>query len=176
MTIAASPYGVVKHTGYGLELVNLSQELVSQVDFFFSSRRRHTRFDCDWSSDVCSSDWTRIVLSADSKLRVPADYGVTARAVYLAGEAYFAIAHDAAKPFAVHAGPGVIWDLGTRFGVRAYADEPEVEVVVADGKVRVRAAGNPDSAGQVVNGGGGSPPRPTGVGGPPRRVGTRRHP
>src|SRR2546430_9483587 len=26
------------------------------VLFFFSSRRRHTRFDCDWSSDVCSSD------------------------------------------------------------------------------------------------------------------------
>src|SRR5205085_5092120 len=26
--------------------------------FFFSSRRRHTRFDCDWSSDVCSSDLT----------------------------------------------------------------------------------------------------------------------
>src|SRR2546427_9499316 len=24
--------------------------------FFFSSRRRHTRFDCDWSSDVYSSD------------------------------------------------------------------------------------------------------------------------
>src|SRR5579859_7905266 len=24
--------------------------------FFFSSRRRHTIFDCDWSSDVCSSD------------------------------------------------------------------------------------------------------------------------
>src|SRR5256886_12674147 len=30
---------------------------VSLTDrFFFSSRRRHTRFDCDWSSDVCSSD------------------------------------------------------------------------------------------------------------------------
>src|SRR2546430_11588240 len=27
--------------------------------FFFSSRRRHTRFDCDWSSDVCSSDLKR---------------------------------------------------------------------------------------------------------------------
>src|SRR5260370_2372300 len=26
------------------------------VFFFFSSRRRHTRFKCDWSSDVCSSD------------------------------------------------------------------------------------------------------------------------
>ena len=24
--------------------------------FFFSSRRRHTRFTSDWSSDVCSSD------------------------------------------------------------------------------------------------------------------------
>src|SRR5205085_6846677 len=29
---------------------------VLSVFFFFSSRRRHTRFDCDWSSDVCSSD------------------------------------------------------------------------------------------------------------------------
>src|SRR2546430_15579865 len=29
--------------------------------FFFSSRRRHTRFDCDWSSDVCSSDLVFIV-------------------------------------------------------------------------------------------------------------------
>src|SRR5205085_6941619 len=28
----------------------------SALFFFFSSRRRHTRFDCDWSSDVCSSD------------------------------------------------------------------------------------------------------------------------
>src|SRR4030066_80016 len=26
------------------------------LNFFFSSRRRHTRFKCDWSSDVCSSD------------------------------------------------------------------------------------------------------------------------
>src|SRR5437763_16589792 len=27
--------------------------------FFFSSRRRHTRYIGDWSSDVCSSDLTR---------------------------------------------------------------------------------------------------------------------
>src|SRR2546430_9028093 len=26
---------------------------------FFSSRRRHTSFECDWSSDVCSSDLPR---------------------------------------------------------------------------------------------------------------------
>src|SRR5260370_8916690 len=30
--------------------------LVMLCFFFFSSRRRHTRFKCDWSSDVCSSD------------------------------------------------------------------------------------------------------------------------
>src|SRR5207237_7370485 len=31
--------------------------LPNRVQFyFFSSRRRHTRFKCDWSSDVCSSD------------------------------------------------------------------------------------------------------------------------
>src|SRR5690606_39340716 len=28
----------------------------SVFSFFFSSRRRHTRFSRDWSSDVCSSD------------------------------------------------------------------------------------------------------------------------
>src|SRR5690606_12912338 len=34
----------------------------SQYAFFFSSRRRHTRFSRDWSSDVCSSDLGRIGL------------------------------------------------------------------------------------------------------------------
>src|SRR2546430_7095915 len=31
------------------------------IFFFFSSRRRHTRFDCDWSSDVCSSDLDELI-------------------------------------------------------------------------------------------------------------------
>src|SRR6266568_7871058 len=31
--------------------------------FFFSSRRRHTRWNCDWSSDVCSSDLAQIDVS-----------------------------------------------------------------------------------------------------------------
>src|SRR5260370_10345225 len=42
--------------------------------FFFSSRRRHTRFKCDWSSDVCSSDLfagnqTKESIMAQSMLR-----------------------------------------------------------------------------------------------------------
>src|SRR2546430_7163658 len=36
--------------------------------FFFSSRRRHTRFDCDWSSDVCSSDLERCPLLRRSRI------------------------------------------------------------------------------------------------------------
>src|SRR6267143_2264453 len=31
------------------------------IFFFFSSRRRHTRWNCDWSSDVCSSDLLPVV-------------------------------------------------------------------------------------------------------------------
>src|SRR5207253_7054089 len=36
----------------------LSEELLGRIgiEFFFSSRRRHTRWPRDWSSDVCSSD------------------------------------------------------------------------------------------------------------------------
>src|SRR5256885_7705197 len=37
--------------------------------FFFSSRRRHTRLQGDWSSDVCSSDLLRIVRGGDELLR-----------------------------------------------------------------------------------------------------------
>src|SRR5260370_9693178 len=36
--------------------------------FFFSSRRRHTRFKCDWSSDVCSSDLEPQALARDLPL------------------------------------------------------------------------------------------------------------
>src|SRR2546430_11775409 len=48
---------------------------LAYVVFFFSSRRRHTRFDCDWSSDVCSSD-----LLADSVRRfIRKDYDFESR-------------------------------------------------------------------------------------------------
>src|SRR5256885_9312039 len=33
-----------------------ASNLAIQLYFFFSSRRRHTRLQGDWSSDVCSSD------------------------------------------------------------------------------------------------------------------------
>src|SRR5436190_1602566 len=52
------------------------ESVVGVSFFFFSSRRRHTRSLCDWSSDVCSSD-----LSDAMKLRdiVPAPATFDAR-------------------------------------------------------------------------------------------------
>src|SRR5256886_7250769 len=54
-------------------------------NFFFSSRRRHTRFDCDWSSDVCSSDLTKAILTRNmltagfSEIPIPYEWEATTR-------------------------------------------------------------------------------------------------
>src|SRR5260370_2071414 len=60
------------------------------VIFFFSSRRRHTRFKCDWSSDVCSSDLVnfhpdRRLFMLPQKPYVP--FGTLRRAVAYPGAA-----------------------------------------------------------------------------------------
>src|SRR3989440_7871144 len=39
------------------------------IVFFFSSRRRHTRSDRDWSSDVCSSDPSELQSQAEDGIR-----------------------------------------------------------------------------------------------------------
>src|SRR5256886_3640762 len=48
---------------------------VDVMSFFFSSRRRHTRFDCDWSSDVCSSDLAPAALDPADTRRIFAERG-----------------------------------------------------------------------------------------------------
>src|SRR5690606_41178531 len=47
----------------------------STVCFFFSSRRRHTRFSRDWSSDVCSSDLVFVFTDRPYTLFVPVRQG-----------------------------------------------------------------------------------------------------
>src|SRR2546426_4137249 len=42
-----------------LDFMAMVSNLLCHPDFFFSSRRRHTRLQGDWSSDVCSSDLIR---------------------------------------------------------------------------------------------------------------------
>src|SRR4030066_747682 len=36
--------------------MELGDEAIDPALLIFTSRKRHTRFKCDWSSDVCSSD------------------------------------------------------------------------------------------------------------------------
>src|SRR2546427_3039101 len=47
-----------------------SSDLIGRAHVFFSSRRRHMRFDCDWSSDVCSSDLSGARLAVQGRAYV----------------------------------------------------------------------------------------------------------
>jgi len=93
-------------------------------------------------------DGTEITLNADSKLRAPVTFGARQRDVYLEGEAYFSVVHDAARPFIVHTVSSAIQDIGTRFGVHAYGDAVRERVAVVEGAVAL--AGTPLRAGQVA--------------------------
>jgi ferric-dicitrate binding protein FerR (iron transport regulator) len=65
--------------------------------------------------------------------------------VYVEGEAYFEVASDPRTPFVVHTAQAVARDRGTKFGIRAYPGASQVEVVVVEGAVDLRAT-SPDVA------------------------------
>src|SRR5690348_11031033 len=48
-----------------------SSTMKVSYDFFFSSRRRHTRWTGDWSSDVCSSDLNRLEQHLHARRELP---------------------------------------------------------------------------------------------------------
>src|SRR5579864_9602307 len=59
------------------------------VFFFFSSRRRHTRLTCDWSSDVCSSDLIAKLAMHQREYTLfirPYDHGLALHTMYFANE------------------------------------------------------------------------------------------
>jgi len=89
-------------------------------------------------------DGSRLMLGPASRLRLAADGSAfragTARDVYLEGEAYLEVKHDAARPFRVHTAAGVVEDIGTEFLVSAYPEAPGMRVVVATGAVALCAA------------------------------------
>lgn len=87
------------------------------------------------------TDGTRIRIAPASRLRVAADFGVDRRDVYLEGEAYFDVVHDAQRPFTVFAGNASAQDLGTQFSVRSYAEDGAVQVVVREGAVAMSGVG-----------------------------------
>lgn len=85
-------------------------------------------------------DGTRVTLDADSALDVAFTEGRRDLRL-LSGHAFFDVAHDRARPFAVQADGRVVTALGTQFDVRL---TPGVmQVVLAEGSVSVASAGAP---------------------------------
>jgi transmembrane sensor len=90
---------------------------------------------------VALPDGSRIELGPASAVDV--DFAGARRTVTLvAGEAFFTVARDPARPFLVSAGEGQIAVLGTAFDVKIGQNEA-VSVVVTESKVAVSAAGSP---------------------------------
>lgn len=85
---------------------------------------------------VTLSDGSTVVMAPRSTLTVPARYGRGSREVTLEGEAWFTVAHDAARPFAVLADDYRVRDIGTVFTVQARSADT-VGVTVIEGSVAV---------------------------------------
>ena len=92
-------------------------------------------------------DGSLVWLSPQSTLQVPSDFDRVTRSLRLAGQGYFEVAHNAAKPFTVHAGQLQTTVLGTHFNIEAYPAESHTAVSLTQGRVAVRAhtAGGADS-------------------------------
>lgn len=88
------------------------------------------------SRHITLPDGSLVILHAGSRLEYPPSFGGI-REVTLAGEAYFDIRPDTAKPFVIHSGSLRTTVLGTAFNIRAYEGSPEVTVSVTRGKVKV---------------------------------------
>jgi transmembrane sensor len=85
------------------------------------------------------ADGSRVTVAPASRLRLAADVGAlqarAARDIYLEGEAYLEVKHDATRPFRVHTAGGAVEDIGTEFLVTAYPETHGTRVVVASGQV-----------------------------------------
>lgn len=99
--------------------------------------------------EITLADGSRVTLAPRSALRHPRHFAASRRDVELAGHAFFRVAKDAERPFSVHAPGAVARVLGTEFDVREDAAAGEVDVVVASGRVQLRAASD-DSGGPVL--------------------------
>ena len=83
-------------------------------------------------------DGSTVFLSPGSRLNYPSTFdGLKKREVYLQGQAYFDIKHNATRPFVVHTGKVETTVLGTAFNIKAKQDEKDITVTVTRGKVRV---------------------------------------
>ncbi|MDB5116540.1 MAG: FecR family protein [Mucilaginibacter sp.] len=86
---------------------------------------------------IVLADGTKVWLNAASSITYPTAFTGTSREVTITGEAYFEVAHNAAKPFRVKSNGQVIEVLGTHFNINAYTDEQVVTTTLFEGSVKV---------------------------------------
>ena len=86
---------------------------------------------------IALQDGSVVNLNVASDVRVQLTPGER-RVTLAAGEAHFAVAHDAARPFTVQAAGVAVRAIGTAFSVRL--DGANVEVLVTEGKVEITRA------------------------------------
>lgn len=88
------------------------------------------------------SDGTKVWLNAMSSLQYPLSFNGNERSVQLQGEAYFEVAHNAAKPFVVNLpGSHSVKVLGTAFNINSYSAEEAQDITVTTGKVQLQQPG-----------------------------------
>lgn len=90
-------------------------------------------------SSVTLPDGSRVMINSASTISYTSDYNVKERNVFLSGEAYFDVASNADIPFVVHADKVSVTALGTKFNVKAYAEDPYVVTTLVEGGVRTEA-------------------------------------
>ncbi|MBI2619176.1 MAG: FecR domain-containing protein [Ignavibacteriales bacterium] len=87
------------------------------------------------------TDGSTVLLNSASSIRFPERFAENVRELYLQGEAYFNVVPSGGKLFVLRAQNASVEVLGTEFNVRAWPDEPDLQVVVAEGSVAVHAQG-----------------------------------
>lgn len=86
-------------------------------------------------SRIVLQDGTIAWLNAGSKLSYPSEAFGKQRLVRLEGEAYFEVKTDKKRPFIVQTSMVDVEVLGTRFSVKDYGEDDEIEVILAEGSV-----------------------------------------
>lgn len=86
---------------------------------------------------ITLADGSRVWLNAGSSLTFPVAFNGNERKVTMSGEAYFEVEHNNTRPFRVKVGGEIIEDLGTRFNVSAYTDEPALRTTLLEGAVKL---------------------------------------
>ncbi len=82
-------------------------------------------------------DGSKVTLNAGSTLSYPTVFTGKERKVSIEGEGYFEVQHDANHPFIVKANDVYVKVLGTKFNVKAYNDESNIDVTLSEGRVQV---------------------------------------